>query len=116
MLIFSLQNEKLQVEVSKTTDLSTKPLINSYFALTGKNLTVWIVCEKWSIYITVTTSSKIKTRKIPKIKIVQKPHIPMLFTQVPLLTFLFYLLYLFALVSIVFLYLCAFSNVSWLLS
>ena len=40
----------------------------------------------------------------------------MLFTQVPLLTFLFYLLYLFALVSIVFLYLCAFSNVSWLLS
>ena len=44
--------EKLQVEVSKTKDLSTKPLINSYFALIGKNLTVWIVHEKWSIYIT----------------------------------------------------------------
>lgn len=66
---FLPQNEKLQVECSKIKDLSTKPLLNSYFAFIGKNLTVWIVYEKWSIYIiTMTTSSKIKTRKIPKIK------------------------------------------------
>ena len=62
--------EKLQVEVSKTKDLSTKPLINSYFALIGKKI---LQCGYYMkngafILLTMTTSSKIKTRKIPKIK------------------------------------------------